>query len=859
MTDIQKDIIDWLHGQQDWLQEAAERLLNQGSLTDDDINEITDRLKTPEGQEITTHRPFSNIGGSSASSCDLRLCSIGDIEGIENLSPRSPLTFGEGNLTVIYGHNGSGKSGYTRILKKICGKPRALNLKPNVYKNEPVEGKCTIEYIYDGEKRSDIWMANSEPIECLKTIDIFDGDAVDSYLKSEAEVSYIPGIVYLFEKLAHTCDQIKEKLQNEQKHLVNRLPILPDSYHETEAGKIYLNLNQDVDVSGILEWKEEDQKRMNKLDELLKTKDPLNISSEKIRTKKQLDQIIMTIQKSVDCVSRDSIQSIIDLKKIAKDKREIAEIDAQKNTESALLDGFGKKAWTALWEAARTYSNDFAYPNHIFPHFEEDVRCVFCQQKLDDSAKKRLSDFDAYVQGKLETDARDAEANYQKIMGDLPIIPSESELITQCEAAGIGEKKYINHLKEFWKTVDDVCETLNPLETIKTIEGIDPPITLLSELIALSDILSEEIDQYTTLARQSNHDEARKQKVELDAKQWVSQQTEAIYDELRRIEDIIYLDICKKLSNSRKISLIAGNISERVITDAYIERFNQELSELRASNIKVELVKTGTTKGQMKHQIQLKSNKPQNEKPDSVLSDGERRMVILAAFFADVAANNNNTSLIFDDPISSLDHEYEWQVAQRFAKLAINRQVIIFTHRLSLLEAMKDAADMIQNDLKTPHIQKSYIESISGSMGHPSDEKFSNVNTTNANQLLIQRVDEAKKLWDKGDSDKYDIYAQSICSDFRKLIERTIEEDLLNRVVRRHSNKVTTRSRIQKLSKICKEDCVLFDDLITRYSIFEHSSSHEVPVDLPNAQEMHDDLHSLKKWREDFHKRPISG
>lgn len=858
MNDIQNDIIDWLHGQQDWLQEAAERLLNQGSLTDDDINDITDLLKTPEGQKITKHRSFSNIGDSSASSCDLRLCSIGDIEGIENLSPRSPLAFGEGNLTVIYGHNGSGKSGYTRILKKVCGKPRALNLKPNVYKNEPMEAKCTIEYTYDGETKSDIWITNSEPVECLKTIDIFDGDAVDSYLKSEAEVSYIPGIVYLFEQLAHTCDNIKEKIQNEQNQLVNKLPNLPEPYQETEAGKIYLNLSQDVVVSGVLDWKEDDQKKLNELDDFLKIKDPVKISIEKQRTKQQLDQIIMTIQNSVDYVSRESIQSIVDLKKNAKDMREIAEITAQKTTESVFLDGFGKKAWIALWEAARTYSNDFAYPNHIFPHLEEDVRCVFCQQKLDDNAKKRLSDFGAYVQSKLETDARDAESTYKKIMGDLPIIPSESELITQCEAAGIGEKKYINHLKEFWKTVDDVCESLKSLDTTKTIGGIDPPNTLLSELKAHSDILNEEIDQYTTLAKQSNREEIQKQMIELEAKSWIRDQYDAICVELRRIDDFEYLEKCKKLSNSRKVSIKANDISQKVITDAYIKRFNHELKELKASDIMVELVKTGAIKGQLKHKIQLKTTTPQNENPGSILSNGERRMVILAAFLADTAGNENKTPLIFDDPISSLDHEYELYVSQRLAKMAINRQVVIFTHRLSFLEAMKDAADMIQNNLKKPNIEISYIESFSGSTGHPVDKQFLKSNTTEANKILIKRIDYAKRFWDQGDSDNYYIFAQAICSDFRKLIERTIEEDLLNKVVRRHINRITTYKRIQKLSKISQDDCDFFDALLTKYSSYEHSHSSEAPVPLPEYSELRQDLVDLKKWREKFNKTSIS-
>ena len=70
---------------------------------------------------------------------------------------------------------------------------------------------------------------------------------------------------------------------------------------------------------------------------------------------------------------------------------------------------------------------------------------------------------------------------------------------------------------------------------------------------------------------------------------------------------------------------------------------------------------------------------------ESVLSDGERRIVSLAAFLADVAEKPYAAPFLFDDPISSLDHDFEWYVANRLAELAKSRQVLVFTHRLSLI------------------------------------------------------------------------------------------------------------------------------------------------------------------------------
>lgn len=120
MNDVQKAVRSWLNSQQDWLQEAADRLLQKGTLDDQDIHELCEILKTKDGRKVTRHREFKSLGGHVNSLSPLKLLSIGDVQGIENLSPRKPLVFGEGNLAVVYGGNGSGKSSYTRILKKVC-------------------------------------------------------------------------------------------------------------------------------------------------------------------------------------------------------------------------------------------------------------------------------------------------------------------------------------------------------------------------------------------------------------------------------------------------------------------------------------------------------------------------------------------------------------------------------------------------------------------------------------------------------------------------------------------------------------------------------------------------------------------
>lgn len=199
--DAQAEVRTLLLEQQDWLQETADMLLMQGDFTQDDVSAIAALIKTTVGQNVTKHRAFEELTHAPAGSV-LRLRSIADVMGIESLGTRAPLDFGTGNLTVIYEHNGSGKSCYSLILKKATGKTRAGDLKPNVFQAPPLSSKCTFNFELNQSAESIEWHITQPAAEQLREMDIFDGDEASHYLKSESAAMYSPPIMSLLEKLA---------------------------------------------------------------------------------------------------------------------------------------------------------------------------------------------------------------------------------------------------------------------------------------------------------------------------------------------------------------------------------------------------------------------------------------------------------------------------------------------------------------------------------------------------------------------------------------------------------------------------------------------------------------------------------
>lgn len=853
MEEIYIEIREWLLTQPDWLQEAAERLLKQGALGAGDLNSLCSLIKTPDGRKASNRRRFDELLAAPPKQGDLRISAVGEISGIENLTPRQPMTLGDGNLVVVYGHNGSGKSGYTRILKKASGKPRANSLKPNVFGPLPATQKCQISYELAGQKNVVEWDANGEEIGALRAMDIFDSDEATHYLRNENAASYTPPVVGMFEALAGACDQIKALLQNEQNLLVRSLPVAPPAYSLTEPIQRYGTLSHEISVADLdrmLQWTEEDTQKLQDITERLKVADPTALAKQRRSTKEQVDQIISGLQRCVESYSETNLASIRELQATAANKRRIATEAAQ--VASAKLDGVGGDTWRAMWEAARAYSQT-AYPVAAFP-VTDGARCILCHQELDPEARQRLNDFEAFVQGKLEGEAKAAEANYKQAVNSLPEIPTQGQIDTQCEAAGLGTDNWKQFLASFWQSVSLARYAILSGEAQGPAQAVRDVSEAQQNLISYAGQLDAQAIQFGKDAAGFDRAQAAKLKISLEAKHWVTQQSEAVRKEVDRLWHYKEYENWKSLANSRVVSTKAGAIAEKVITQAYVQRFNKELKLLGAGRIKVELVKTKAEKGRVLHRIQLKAAQ-HRQSIELVLSEGERRIISLAAFLADVTEKPYSAPFVFDDPISSLDHDFEWNVACRLAELAKDRQVLVLTHRLSFYGAMDDAAKKIGDEWRKLHLTQLCIEVYSGTAGHSVAQATWNSKTTAANNILFERLAAAKRAGDAAGGEAYRALAQGICSDFRKLLERTVEDDLLNEVVKRHRRSVTTDNRLGALHLIQPDDCQFIDGLMTKYSCYEHSQSQEVPVFIPEEVELRSDLESLKQWRKKFLER----
>jgi energy-coupling factor transporter ATP-binding protein EcfA2 len=178
---------------------------------------------------------------------------------------------------------------------------------------------------------------------------------------------------------------------------------------------------------------------------------------------------------------------------------------------------------------------------------------------------------------------------------------------------------------------------------------------------------------------------------------------------------------------------MSNDLAKELISNGYRDRFASELNKLGNRRIRVKPKDIKQGKGNISFELELDGS-TQKISPSVILSEGEARIVALSAFIADMTGEQQSTPFVFDDPISSLDQDYEERVVSRLIDLSETRQVIIFTHRLSLVALVEaEAKNRKSGSLGKPvSLEVITLQNFAGRVGQTVPETYaiSNLKST---------------------------------------------------------------------------------------------------------------------------------
>jgi hypothetical protein len=303
--------------------------------------------------------------------------------------------------------------------------------------------------------------------------------------------------------------------------------------------------------------------------------------------------------------------------------------------------------------------------------------------------------------------------------------------------------------------------------------------------------------------------------------------------------------------DTRGISRKSTDLSRTMASQELADSLNVELKCLKVNDLYVGM-KPESPGGRTQFKLTLQL--PGGSAPSAVLSEGEQRAIAIASFLAEIKLGKGRGGIVFDDPVSSLDHRRRWEVAERLAYESHCRQVIVFTHDIYFLAILEQKAEAVGVPMST-----NYIRRTSHGFGvHAKDLPFDLAGTKARVGQLRQIMVDVRQAKSDGDDDRHRSLTSLAYGRLRLAWERCIEEVLLNGVVQRFVEGVST----QKLKAVIvtDEDFRAIDAGMGKSSKFEHDAAASVGrLPLPEPDELSQDIERLEAFRLATDKRNKQG
>ncbi|MCZ6804967.1 MAG: AAA family ATPase [Proteobacteria bacterium] len=701
------DILKWTETLPEWQRDAARRLLQkEEGLSDDDYTELYILLKAAHGlsnpDELEAepladeHLPAEIKPGET-----VILKAMRELKNVNRIAPDQTLIFAENGITVIYGGNASGKSGYARVMKCACrARDQSEQVLPNA--NDPAVARATptakLDIEIAGVAEEVLWSRDNVPPEELSTIAVFDSRCARSYLTAEQDVAYLPYGLDIVENLANkVLPELTRRLDGEIAGINIDTKPFEHLHGDTAVGKQIEGISKNsvaAKIKTLGTLTEDESKRLIELEKALAEKDPMVKAKELELSASRLKELGKKVVKPLKWVSNNAVKKLQKLD-VAKSAAEEAEKKAAETLQAGetLLPGTGEKIWKTLFDSARKYSTEVAYPECEFPHTAEGAVCPLCQEPLGE-AGQRFQRFEKYVKNDIAKKAKDerqkVETAKQKIESAVLEIGLNDALAEEIKLLNESLPSIVIAFGESVETRRQwMLDTLESHKWDEFVELSENPRTQIRNLAA------HQLRASRIFKRAS--DEKKKKELvaerdELVARQNLSKSLESVLALLQRMKDKDTLEKCRLSLRTRPISDKSKEFASMAVTKELKKELDREFKSLGVGHIKTKL-KERNERGRMLHQLIL--DLPTNHNLDAILSEGEQRAIAIGAFMAELVLANHPCGIVFDDPVSSLDHKWRHKVAKRLASESTKRQVIIFTHDVVFLSQLQNECQIL--------------------------------------------------------------------------------------------------------------------------------------------------------------------
>ena len=812
------DVITWANTLPAWQGDTVRRFLVacDAPLSAQDYSEILSLAKadlklTPPPNNVKPVPPAAGMfSGAPATTVAVKLLSICDVRNVNIIQSGQTQPFAESGVTVVYGGNGSGKSGYSRILKLACrARDKDERILPNVFATAPTGTPTAILKIKQDTETKDItWTQGTAADPILTNITVFDGRCARVITDDRNEISYLPYGGDVFQKMANVVLRVKADLEAEITHLV---PVQDSGVVAGTPSAIFLEslseTTKDDVIQTAITWTLSDEEVLTKNEELSRVSGATKATQEVAR----LEKIKKRVTDATSMVSGLN-SACIDLTNKEFEKV-LTELDAaqlaytaavaERKTPEPLPGVASTNQWEILYKAAKQYSEEIAYPGESFPRTTDAV-CVLCQQPLGEEAVARFARFKKFMEDatiNVFTAKRATLKSLREKVEELaPLSGSALESIYD-ELASL-DVKAADALRTYHRAV--TARKAAALALLK--EGENPekaalltawPVSAAVTLQAVAEMLSQKAVEITNAAKPEEYQKLIAKIAELKSRKALSARKSDIETFVMKARRNAVLRRAAATLRTQEITKQGTIVIRKNLTPELVGSFKTELDALGAIRIPISVKPCGDT-GATAHEMLLEGvNTLGRTRMSQVLSEGEARAIAIAGFLAELKLAPHANAIVLDDPVSSLDHVFTRKIAARLAREGLTRQVIIFTHNIAFLMELEDARMELAKAGTPVAVAVHTLHRGAKSSGITADgAPWHAMKVNQRAHHLDQRVNNIKLFYHDKIAE-YNEKAANVYGLLREAWESCVEDDLFYNVVCRYRNSVQTLKLIQ--------------------------------------------------------------
>ncbi|WJR36111.1 AAA family ATPase [Mycobacteroides immunogenum] len=848
---IEHDIRAWALTRPAWQQDVLVGLSRGETYDDPDaVANLADRLLMPD--RAMPNNAARNLTLGAVEPRQVFLKTICNVKGVNALAVDQTLAFAPAGLTINYGNNGSGKSGYARIIKAMVSARHSSLVLPDVYRDGSLDPSAELEYSVDDQALSEKYPTDP-PVPDLQRVRFYDEHCGDEYLSRDSSVTYRPSALTLLDGLIVVCGKVREELQrrvteSHQKSLNLALP--QGSAANTFLSALTLSTS-DQEIDDACTFTSEDADNLGKAIQEVARLETSDATKERARLHsdaRHIETLKTQFAELEDALCASGLTAVRKLKDEAATKRSAATVAAATSFDDEPLAGVGSETWRTLWRAARDYAVSVPGHEHEFPEVSDDARCVLCQQPLGDDAKDRFTRFDTYMRDTTESDAVVAERLYGQALAALRSLDFTTHTTTTALSALLTHDEPLATAAQLrLSTLENHRNGALEHFTANGAAEVPPAATTVGvQLGELATSLTAKAEATDVAGFQTALTAAKSSRDALAASQILSANKAQIKAEVVRRRDLAKLDDAYSATDTKGITRKATDLTGIYATEQIRDHFTRETARMHLE--KVTLRELGGQKGQVRQIPALVGVRHKDGTARAVLSEGEQTVLGLAGFFTEAEFDASKSAVVFDDPVTSLDHVRRDKVADRLAQLAKSRQVIVFTHDVAFLTDLLKSAGSAEVKVTARTIQRRGDVPGYVADGFPWKAQDIGQRLNTIHNEITKLTKDRQNL----DDDEYEQCVNKIAGHLSETWERTVTSEIVNRVYDRSKSEVRPQM-VRMLARITDEDNAEYQDGYGKTSkwALRHDKAEETNYVAPEPNELEAEYDRLKAW----HKR----